>query len=131
MSHSPRVLVVDDDENIVRAFRSFLKKEQCLMDGASNAEEAFSKLNRTEYGLIITDIRMEGQSGETLSLRIKHHHPEIPIIVITGYPDLISEEEVKKLGADYFFIKPLDLNELRKALRKSLRLNHISSHEES
>ena len=123
MSHSPRVLVVDDDENIVRAFRSFLKKEQCLMDGASNAEEALSKLDRTEYDLVITDIRMEGQSGVTLSLRIKHHHPEIPIIVITGYPDLISEEEVKKLGADYFFLKPLELHKLRKAIRQCLALN--------
>lgn len=124
MRHSPRVLVVDDDDNILLAFRSFLKKEMCSVDAASSAEEALSKLKRFTYNLVITDIRMGGQSGITFSLKVKHRYPEIPVIVITGHPDLITESEVKKLGADYFFLKPLELEKLRKAIRECLHLNN-------
>ncbi|MFQ5797204.1 MAG: response regulator [Bacteroidota bacterium] len=123
MTQPPRVLVVDNDDNILRAFRRFLKKEECLMEAASSAEEALTKLKRSSYDLVITDVRMSGQSGVTFCLHIKHKHPDLPVIVITGYPDLISETEVKKLGADYFFLKPLELDKLRKAIRECLHLN--------
>lgn len=124
MSQPPRVLVVDDDENIRRAFHSFLRKEQVSMDAASSAEEALRKLKQYPYDLVITDIKMRGQSGVTLSMRVKHMYGDLPVIVVTGYPDLISETEAKKLGADYFFLKPLELDKLRKAVRECLHLNN-------
>ena len=52
----------------------------------------------------------------------------LTIIVITGYPDLINEKDVKAYGADYFFLKPLELDKLREAVRKCLHLNDISNH---
>ncbi len=123
MPQPPRVLVVDDDENILHAFRSFLRKEQYVMEAASSAEEALSKLRRSLYDVIITDIRMRGQSGVTFCLHIKHRYPDLPVILITGHPDLMSEAEAKKLGADYFFVKPLELDKLRRAIRECLHLN--------
>ncbi len=124
MPRPPKVLIVDDDDNILHAFRSFFKKEQCLMDAASSTEDAHAKLKRSLYDLVITDIRMSNQSGVTFCMQIKHKHPRLPVIVITGYPDLFSEKEVKKLGADYFFLKPLELDKLRTAIRECLHLNN-------
>jgi len=118
--HQPKVLVVDDDENIVSAFREFLAKEQCTVLSTSAAEEALSLLSRTTVSLVITDVRMRWQSGVTLLMRIKQLSPVLPVIVITGHPNLISEEDLRHFGAEYVFVKPLELDQIRNAVRKCL-----------
>jgi len=123
MPHQPRVLVVDDDPNILSAFEDFLRREHCAMISASSAEEAMEKIEEYHFDLLITDIRLRHQSGVTFFMQAKAIRPKLPVIVITGYPDLISEKDVKAFGADYFFLKPLELNKLREALRRCLRLN--------
>lgn len=115
-----KVLVVDDEENILSAFRDFLKKEHCEMVAASSAEEAMGVLARQHMNLLITDIRLKGISGVTFLMEAKRIHPTLRVIVITGYPDLVSEEEIKAYGADYFFLKPPDLEKLRHAIRSCL-----------
>lgn len=116
----PKVLVVDDEENILSAFRDFLKKEHCEMVAASSAEEAMGVLENHRMNLLITDIRLKGASGVTFFMEAKRIHPKLPVIVITGYPDLITEEAIKEYGADFFFLKPLDLEKLRYAIRRCL-----------
>ncbi len=128
MPHQPTVLVVDDDENIVSAFEDFLKKEHCTMVPAPNAEEALSVISHQQVNLVITDIRMKWQSGVTLLMSIKHTHPRLPVIAITGYPNLISEADIKQYGADYFFVKPLELDQLRDAVRDCLSRAAAFSH---
>lgn len=128
MPHQPTVLVVDDDENIVSAFEDFLKKEHCTMVSAPNAEEALSVIAHQQVNLLITDIRMRWQSGVTLLMAVKQSRPGLPVIVITGYPNLISEADIKQYGAEYFFVKPLELDQLREAVRNCLNRVDYSTH---
>lgn len=130
MRHQPKVLVVDDDQNILSAFEDFLRRERCSMIAASSAEEALKKVKLQHVDLLITDIRLKYQSGVTFFMYVKEIEPELPVIVITGYPDIISEEDVKAYGADYFFLKPLELDKLREAVRKCLHLNNVSHHKQ-
>jgi len=116
----PKVLVVDDEENILSAFRDFLKKEHCEMRAASSAEQAMGILAGDRVNLLITDIRLKGTSGVTFFMEAKRIYPKLPVIVITGYPDLITEETIKEYGADFFLLKPLDLDKLRHAMRRCL-----------
>lgn len=120
MANQPRVLVVDDDENILSAFEDFFKKEHCSMIAASNAEEAFEIVKDQLISLVITDVRMKWQSGVTLLMKIKQLRPGLPVIVITGYPSLIPETDIRHYGADYYFVKPLELDALRQAVRRCL-----------
>jgi DNA-binding NtrC family response regulator len=133
MLHPPKVLVVDDDENILSAFRDFLKIEGCTMLAARSTEEAAKHIEQSQVNLLITDIRLKGQSGVTFFMRMRGIQPDLPVIVITGFPDLITEADLKAYGASYFFLKPLDLNRLREAVRKCLCLdkeyNHRHSHD--
>ena len=131
MLHPPKVLVVDDDENILSAFKGFLKSEGCTMLAARSTQEAMKKIKHHHVNLLITDIRLNYQSGVNLFMAIKGAQPDVPVIVITGYPDSVREEEVKAYGADYFFLKPLDLDKLREAVRKCLRLDKEYSHKQS
>ncbi len=125
MPRQPRVLIVDDDENIVSAFEEFLAKERCTVVSASGAEEAFSVISHTTVNLVITDIRMRWQSGVTLLMKIKQFNPKLPVIVITGYPSFVSEADVRHYGGEYFFVKPLDIDQLRNAVRNCLSRNSI------
>jgi len=121
----PRVLVVDDDENILSAFKSFLKKERCAMIAATSAEEAMEQFKQHTIDILITDVRLKAQSGITFLLEIRRLYRHVPIIVITGYPEVVSESDARAFGADYFFSKPLDLEQFRKTLRTCFRWNHL------
>ena len=131
MSLQPRVLVVDDDENIVSAFEDFLRKEHCTMVSASSAEDALALVSHQTVSAVITDIRMKWQSGVTLLMKIKQLHPTLPVIIITGYPDLIPEADIKHYGAEYLFVKPLELDQLREALRECLKRTNDVLHKKS
>ena len=119
--YTPKVMVVDDDENILSAFGDFLKKERCTMIAASSAEEAKGKFERHHVDILIADVRLAGQSGITFFLDVRRARPNLPVIIITGFPDVISESDARSFGADYFLLKPLDIDRLREALKACLR----------
>ncbi|MDD8019464.1 MAG: response regulator, partial [Bacteroidota bacterium] len=125
-------LVVDDDPNILSAIGEFFRKEECYVITSSSTEGALELLKRNSIDLIITDVRLKGQSGVTFLLEVKRVYPSTPVIVMTGYPEVISESEVKRYGADFFFQKPLNLEKFRDAVRKCLygkqSSNHTNSH---
>jgi DNA-binding NtrC family response regulator len=120
MYYEKTVLVVDDDPNILSAFGEFFRKEECSLITSWSAEGGIELLKRQFFDLIITDIRLKGQSGVRLLLEAKRVRQSTPIIVITGYLDVISESDMKQYGADYFFQKPLNLEKFREAVRKCL-----------
>ena len=125
MAHQLTALVVDDDKNIIAAFEQFFKKEQCDLITSTNVEDALKILKDQRVDLLITDIKLRRRSGVTLFTEVRTSRPDLPVIVITGYPDLVSESKIKLLGADYFFLKPLDLEELRTAVRKCLQNKQV------
>lgn len=125
MRHQPTVLVADDDESIIFAFKEFFRKERWTMIAASNAEDAITIIADRPLDLLITDVLMKAHSGVTLMLQAKHSHPGLPVIVITGHPDAISEADIRHYGADFVFVKPLDLVLLREAISECL---HRTAH---
>ena len=120
MPHQPRVLIVDDDLNILSAFEGFLKTEHCTTIACTSADEALQTLESLQVQLVITDVRLKYKSGATLLIRIRQLYPLLPVIVITGHPYLITEKDIRRYGADYYFLKPLELHLLREAVRKCL-----------
>ena len=117
----PKVLVVDDDVNILSAFEEFFKKENCEMVATSTAEQALKLIEDENFDLLISDIRLKSNSGVTLFLNARILKPHLPVIVITGYPDSIDEPTLKSIGADFFLLKPLELDKLRSAVRTCLQ----------
>jgi len=123
LSYAKTVLVVDDDPNILSAFQDFFRKEGCSIISSSSAESAMELLKQHSVDLIITDIRLKEQSGLTFLLEVKRVWRGLPVIVMTGYPEVITENDVKHYGADFFFQKPLNLEKFRDAVRKCLNRN--------
>ena len=121
MPHPVRALVVDDDENILSAFEDFFRTEHCAMLSASNPEEALRVLSGVEVNLVIADVKLEWEPGVAFCRKLKESRPKVPIIVITGYPNLLPEADARSAGADHYILKPMELDQLRGAVRKCLR----------
>lgn len=124
MTIRPKVLVVDDDWNILSVFEDFLKKEHCILIPASNTKEAVIYLENERIDLLIMNVDFKKKSGLALFKRAKGLQTNLPIIMMTSYTDIIEEKDAKDFGADYFLPKPLDLNILRGAVRKCLQFEN-------
>ncbi len=117
---APRVLVVDDDENILFAFKEFLKKDGYAHLTASNGEEAVEQLHRGRPDIIFMDITMPKLDGLEALKRIREVNQRIPVIVITGYGTMQTAIEAMKFGAFEYLTKPLDVEKIRAVAKKAL-----------
>jgi len=120
LKKAPRVLVVDDDENIQFAFKEVLKKDGCVYFAAWNGEEAIEQLQRRQPDIIFMDITMPKLDGLETLTKIREVNQKIPIIIITGYGTMQTAVKAMKLGAFEYLTKPLDVEKIREIKRKAL-----------
>jgi len=116
-----RVLVVDDDPDIVDYFSSFLEDHNYEVGAAGNAASALAMLDRFEPDIILIDVLMPGRSGLDLlvNLRRDPRFSSIPLVVITGNDQLLEDDCQSYLGSmhdvrgpDGVLGKPVDLEAL-------------------
>ncbi|HUI64080.1 MAG TPA: response regulator [Bacteroidota bacterium] len=120
MAHSLRALVIEEDPNILSAFNEFLRNENCEMLSAFNTQKALQILLGTEIHLVIADVNVPDEAGLSFCQTFKHSRPHVPIIVISHDSHGGAEDEARRAGASQYFSKPLELDALRKAVRKCL-----------
>jgi len=124
---SKYVLLVDDDELVLKTLSRFLKIYGYNVEAAENGEAALTKVEGLNFDLIIADIRMPGIDGIETIRRVREIHqrkgrPQVPEIIITGYMDSQAEREAEKLGiADYIY-KPFIISELLKTVKDKIEL---------
>lgn len=118
----PRVLVVDDEETIRKLLKSRLEREGCEVTVATNVAEAKTQLSgTTEYGVIVTDLRMPGEDGFALTSWAKEKSKQIQVIVITGHGEKEIAVKALREGASDYLEKPFDLDELTHAVKRCHR----------
>lgn len=114
-----RIMVVDDEPEIVQLWKHFLSDKGYEAVGASSGEEALSILEKEKADLILLDMMMPGISGREAAEIIKKRYPSIKIIMITGYPS----ESSNLVGDNYVecvFIKPIRIQEIYNKLAEVL-----------
>lgn len=117
-ANSCRILVVDDDPNILKLVAKMVKRLGHHPTAAEDAMDALFHLAEAHYHLVITDYKMPFMDGYQLAVRIKAQHCGTRIIIMTGH----CEEEVTNLLngsgiADGFLFKPFNLNTLKKKIQ--------------
>jgi DNA-binding NtrC family response regulator len=112
-----RVLVVDDDERILRAFAKILKAAEYAVETAKTAREAAEKLKRKRYDAVLIDIKLPDGEGIDLMSKIPETSNTAKIIV-TGYSSVEYGEKSAEYGADDFLVKPVEPVELLDVLRR-------------
>ncbi len=122
----PRVLVIDDEQPVLDAAKSFLTAHGFDVDTAAEREEAEALLCTRGYGLVIADLCLTGVHGrEGLELvRVAREQcPVARIILITAYGTPALELEVLRKGCDMLLEKPIPLSELLAAARQLLNVS--------
>ena len=111
-----RVLVVDDEQLILKIISDILTKEGYEVIVANNCEKAAEYLRSSNFNVVLSDIKMPVKSGIDLLEEIKKKDPNIPVILMTGFASLETAVEAVQNGAFDYLIKPLDYGKLKSVI---------------
>ncbi len=119
-----RILLVDDESSILFAYKKILQYPDVFIDAAESKEEAILFLNENEYQAVILDLRLHGSTGEEgfeliSFIKEKHDNSNPTIIMITAYGNPEIKDKGYKLGADFYFEKPVSTNTILDALKSA------------
>ena len=117
-----RILFVDDEKAVLDMVKRMLTRLGYDVEVFQNPVNAIKSLRAQpeKYDLIITDQSMPYMTGENLALELMNIRPDVPIILCTGYSELVSEEKVKSMGIKAFLMKPIVKRVFAETIRKVL-----------
>jgi CheY-like chemotaxis protein len=118
----PRILIIEDDEEMRSLLKDLLEDEGYQTESADNGSEAFGKLAREYFDLIITDIRMPGLTGLDILPGIRRLQPGIPIIVITAFGSEEVHRKALERGATAYMEKPVHIHQLGELIHQMISL---------
>ena len=107
-----KVLLVDDEEEFLKALTSRLELRGLKVTGARRGAEAVQLADKQNFDAIVIDLAMPGMDGLETLKRIKKSHPDAEIIMLSGQGTVKTSIEAMKLGAEDFLEKPVDIQEL-------------------
>jgi PAS domain S-box-containing protein len=132
---SERILVVDDEEAVVRTCVRILQRRGYETIGLTESDQAQGYLEQESFDLLLTDIRMPGVDGLELLAYAKAVDPHLSVVLFTGYGTLDDAMRAMRLGAQGFILKPFDPEEMvavvqensqrRRLQRDSMRLQTL------
>ncbi|MBF0549869.1 MAG: response regulator [Deltaproteobacteria bacterium] len=119
---SERILFVDDEPGLVEAGQKLLGRLGYKVTGKTGSVEALETFleHPENFDLVITDMTMPNMTGKGLGREMMRVRPEIPIILCTGFSEIMNEEKAAETGFKGFLMKPLDFTELAGLIRKVL-----------
>ncbi len=121
-----RLLVVDDDLNILKMLKMRLESEGYQVQTASEIETAKDLAATNEYELAILDLKLSGGSGIDLMKSIRDVDADLPVIILTAYGTIESAVEAMKEGAYIYLTKPFDYRELLLQVKNGIEKSKLS-----
>lgn len=120
-----KILLIEDDKSLNNSICFFFRKRGELIDGCFCADEAFEKMEKTRYDIVLTDVMLPSVDGFEIAGMIRSYDALIPIIFITALDDMFFKEKGYNLGIDDYMTKPVDLNELALHINAIMRRTGI------
>jgi CheY-like chemotaxis protein len=112
-------LIVDDNPNMASLLSEMLELFDYSSERASDGDEALEKLEKSEYSIVISDMRMPNMTGLELLEHVKNKHPKMPVVIISGYA---MKDETSPSGhkPDGFLSKPFLMSDIERLLNTLL-----------
>mgnify|MGYP001765958888 FL=1 len=112
-------MIIDDEEQLVEAFRKKLSRDGFSVSSAYTAREALTLMRKHTFDVCVLDIRLPDMDGVDLLKSIKKNEPNLEIIMLTGHASVDTAIQSMKLGAYDYLSKPCKLTELSNVIQKA------------
>jgi two-component system response regulator GlrR len=123
--HKPYILIVDDDQDILKLISIRLRAAGYDTAAANNGVEAMSAIALQRPDIVISDLRMPAMDGMALLEAVHNTHPTLPVIILTAHGSIPDAVRATQRGVFGFLTKPFDSQELLHQVAAALRLNGI------
>jgi len=117
---SRSILVVDDELLIRDLLYDFFSGHGWQIAVAENGEKALEVMRARKIDVVLTDIKMPEMDGLALASRLRDSHPEIPVVLMTGFPSVESAVAALRAKAEDYIIKPFNINQLYKLIESKV-----------
>ncbi len=112
---------------MVRDYLSdLLGTDGCTVTTARSVSEAREAMHAAEYDLVTLDLAMPGPSGMAFLREIRKTNPDLPVVILTGYPSVESAQEAVELGATKYMTKPFAGDDLRRVVAEVARMRGLA-----
>ncbi len=122
----PKILVVDDEPNVLLTVTAILQQESYDVDSAAGGAEAIRAIRSAHYDLVLTDLKMPGVDGLRVLEEVRNTSPSTVTVMMTGYGSVDSALEAVQRGAYEYLLKPTEVVDLKAAVRRSLERKRLS-----
>jgi response regulator RpfG family c-di-GMP phosphodiesterase len=126
-----RVLIVDDEISFRRVLAVMLEQAAIPSKCAPGGEEALRFLGNEPFDAVIADLQMIGMSGMELLAQIRHQHPHVAFLMVTGVDDVRVGIQAMHKGADDYLVKPLQLDVVLLSLERAVQRKRLEQEVES
>ncbi|MFH0998836.1 MAG: response regulator [Pseudomonadota bacterium] len=117
-----RILLIDDEQILVDIGREMLEYLGYTVETRTSSVDALALFGRNpgRFDLVITDFTMPDMTGDKLAGELLRMRPDLPVVICTGYSDMIMEERIKTIGVRALVMKPILLSKIAVAIREAL-----------
>jgi len=121
------ILIVDDDDAHRKMLTAVLSAEGYRIQEADDGDTACKAVEKNRFDLVLMDLRMKRMDGDTAQKKMAGINPDIPVVIMTAYGSVRSAVETLKSGADNYLTKPIDIDELKILVRKTLQQRQLKA----
>jgi signal transduction histidine kinase/DNA-binding response OmpR family regulator len=125
-STRPRILIVDDEVNLLLTLEAILRPEGYDTEAVSTGVAAIEAIQQRRFDLVLTDLKMPGVDGFAVLEAVRNCSPDTVTVVMTGYGSVASALDAVQLGAYEYLLKPTEVADLKAAVRRSLERKRLS-----
>src|SRR5438309_7962400 len=126
VSSKARILIVDDDAAVLLTTKAILQHENYEVEGIGDGAVALDAIRRRQYDLVLTDLKLPEVDGLAVLAEVRKCSPMTVTVMMTGYGSVDSALEAVRLGAYEYLLKPIEVDELKQAVRRSLERKRLS-----
>ncbi len=125
MADNPALLVVDDEEVVCQACRRIFSRQGYQVEVNTDARQGLAWATEKDYEIILLDIKMPNMDGIQFLEQLRPKRPDVPVLIITGYPSIPNAASAMRLGACDYVTKPFTPEEITQAVQRVLATRRI------
>jgi len=120
-----RILVIEDEENVLNILSAILIKGGHQVETASDGSQGIEMFEKEEFDLVFTDLGMPSMSGWQVAEKVKGINKRVPVALITGWNIELNESEMRKSGVDLLVYKPFEVNQVLRLVQEGMVLRDL------